>query len=143
MTPAHGLEPEGLEGLVGVVGVVAVGIDAVDVARMRSALDATPSLIDRAFTESERAYALRQRDSAQRFAARWAMKEAVVKCLGGGVPGIDLRCIDVDRGEGGEPSVRLSGRAAELAAQRGIVRWLVSMTHTDTTAMAIAVGLSA
>ncbi|MFN8050374.1 MAG: holo-ACP synthase [Acidimicrobiales bacterium] len=122
-------------------GPVAVGIDVVDVARIRTALDRTPSLADRTFTEAELAYCRAARDPAERFAARWAAKEAVVKCLGGGVPGIDLRCIEVVRGDDGAPHLRLSGEAAARADQRGIASWLVSLSHTSTVAQAIALAL--
>lgn len=119
----------------------AVGIDAVEVTRLRSVLERTPALIDRTFTANEIAYCRQHRDPAERFAARWAAKEAVVKCLGGGVPGLDLRGIEVVHAESGAPEVRLDGEAAARAREIGISGWLLSLTHTTILAEAIAIGL--
>lgn len=108
---------------------------------MRSVLERTPALIDRTFTAAEIAYCQQHRDPAERFAARWAAKEAVVKCLGGGVPGLDLCGIEVVHSTSGAPAVRLTGEAAERAAALGISGWLLSLTHTSILAEAIAIGL--
>ena len=121
--------------------VLALGLDVVDVERIRTALERTPTLVDRVYTPDEIAYCLEARDPAERFAVRWAAKEAVVKTLGGGVPGIDLRGIGVGRAEDGAPSIELSGRAAEIAGERGYAGWLVSLSHTATVAQAIVAAL--
>lgn len=120
---------------------VAVGIDVVEVDRIRTAVERTPALAGRTFTDAELEYARRAHDPAERLAARWAAKEAVVKCLGGGVPGVDLREIEVVRGDDGAPSVRLHGEVAARAEARGVREWLLSMSHTATVAEAIAIAL--
>lgn len=120
---------------------LAVGVDLVEVERIRAAVERTPGLEARVFTAEEISYCRAAREPWERFAARWAAKEAVVKCLGGGVPGIDLRGIEVVRADDGAPSLRLSGAAAERAVDRGIVTWLVSMTHTASMAEAVVVAL--
>jgi holo-[acyl-carrier protein] synthase len=95
--------------------------------------------VDRLFTESERAYARRSRDPGPRLAVRFAAKEAVLKALGVGVGAAAFRDVEVVRGENGAPSLVLSGRAAVLSAGCGVRRWHVSLSHTDTVAVATVV----
>lgn len=124
--------PEGIGGL----GVVGLGVDLCDVDRMRVALERTPSLRQRMFTEDERAYCDRRRDPAERYAVRFAAKEAVLKAMGVGLGACALRDIEVVRASSGAPSLALRGSAAGVAAERGIVGWQLSLTHTDTLAQA-------
>jgi holo-[acyl-carrier protein] synthase len=120
-----------------------VGIDAVDIDRLRLALTRRPALAERLFTDAERAYAARLgADPAQRLAARFAAKEATMKAFGSGMGAFAWRDVEVvsEGGSGpGAPALRLHGRAAELAAARGIDRWHVSLTHTDAMALAMVV----
>ncbi len=118
-----------------------VGTDLVELERFREAITRTPGLVDRCFTEDERAYAERRRDPVERYAARFAAKEAVMKALGVGLGACELTEIEVVRLESGAPEVHLHGRAADLAAERGVSGWLLSLTHTDTAAHAIAIAL--
>ena len=114
--------------------VVAVGVDLADVARIRKALWAFPErFVKRVLTESEAAYCLSRPDPAPHIAARFAAKEAVIKCLGEGVA---LTDICVERAMSGAPSVSLTGKAAEKAAGRTI---LISLTHLPDIACAFAV----
>jgi len=116
-----------------------IGVDAVDVVRFRAVVARRPGILGRLFTETERAYAARSRDPGPRLAARFAAKEAVLKALGVGVGAAGFRDVEVVRGEGGAPGLALSGRAAALSASRGVRRWHVSLTHTDTLAVASVV----
>ena len=116
-----------------------VGIDAVDIARLRRALARRPRLAERVFTEAERSYASAATDPGPRLAARFAAKEAVAKALGAGIGAVSWRQVEVVRDDLGAPALSLSGDAATLAAQRGIERWHVSLTHTDTLAVASVV----
>lgn len=120
---------------------ISVGIDLVEVDRVRDAIERTPHLEHRAFTPHEIEYCRSARLPWERFAARWAAKESVVKCLGGGVPGLDLTEIEVRHDDDGAPTVVLSGTAATRAADRGIEAWLLSMTHIASMAQAIAIAL--
>jgi len=121
-----------------------IGVDAVDVARFKEVMARRPAVLDRLFTAAERAYAERCADPAPRFAARFAAKEAALKALGVGMGEAGFREVEVVRDESGEPHLALSGRAATLAADRGVRRWHVSLTHTDTVAVAsvVAEGLA-
>jgi holo-[acyl-carrier protein] synthase len=116
-----------------------VGIDAVDVARLRRVLDRRPRIAERVFTDAERAYASAAVDPGPRLAARFAAKEAVAKALGVGIGAVAWKQVEVVRDDRGAPAVLLSGGAADLAAQRGVARWHVSLTHTDTLAVASVV----
>lgn len=116
----------------------ALGVDAVDVPRFRSVLARRPALAGRLFTGRELAYAEEARDPAQRLAARFAAKEAVMKALGIGIGAVSFLDIEVARSEdSGAPSLELSGRAADLAAERRVGGWHLSMTHTDAVAIAV------
>jgi holo-[acyl-carrier protein] synthase len=121
--------------------VIGVGIDAVEVDRFRAVITRRPAVLDRLLTASEQAYGARHVDPVPRWAVRFAAKEAVMKAMGVGVGACRFRDIEVTRAESGAPSVALSGRAAELAAGRGITAWHLSLTHTDHMAVAVAVAL--
>ena len=95
----------------GVAGTVrGIGVDAVDVARFKEVMTRRPAVLDRLFTEAERAYAERSPNPALRLAARFAAKEAVLKALGVGLGEAAFRDVEVVRAESGEP--HLSSRAA-------------------------------
>jgi holo-[acyl-carrier protein] synthase len=121
------------------VSVLWIGTDVVDLDRFRLALRRTPGMVERVFTEGERAYALRKRDPTERLAARFAVKEATMKALGVGLGAFKFHDVEVTKARSGEPSLRLSGRAAELGERRGITAWKVSITHSDLIAMAIVI----
>jgi holo-[acyl-carrier protein] synthase len=119
--------------------VIGLGVDLVEVDRMRTALARTPTLEARLFTDGERAYATSANDPSERFAARFAAKEAVMKALGVGLGAVDWHDIEVVRVASGAPDLRITGRALELAADLGISAWKVSLTHTATMAEAVVV----
>jgi holo-[acyl-carrier protein] synthase len=108
-----------------------VGIDLLEIERLEQALERYPRLAQRLFTEDELAYAGARARPGRHLAARFAVKEAVVKALG--LHYFGLREIEVVAGE--PPSVRLSGAAAEAAGGREVE---VSLTHSRETAAAVA-----
>jgi holo-[acyl-carrier protein] synthase len=125
--------------------IIGHGIDLVEIARIETMLaDHGGRFTNRCFTEAERRYAESgERRRAERYAARFACKEAVLKALGTGLrDGIAWTDIDVVIEPSGRPVLKLSGRCAELAAERGIRRWDVSLSHAGgfATASAIACG---
>lgn len=121
--------------------MIGIGVDLVDVDRIRTALTRTPSMAERMFTEAERAYAEAARDPAERYAVRFAAKEAVLKALGVGWGAVDWHDIEVLRNGTGAPELRITGRAEALAREAGVSSWKLTMTHTATLAEAIAVAL--
>ena len=100
------------------------------------------SLPDRLFTDGEQAYAYEHHDPVSRLAARFGAKEATMKALGAGLGSFAFRDVEVVRDDdSGAPSLALYGAAAALADARGVRAWQVSLTHTDTTAMAVVLAL--
>ena len=120
-------------------GTTELGIDIIRVERIRAALERFgPRFSARVLTPTERRYV---RDRPETFAGRWAAKEAVSKVLGLGVRGIGWRDIEIERLPTGQPAVRLHGRAAARAAQLGMERIALSITHEAEYAVAIAFGV--
>jgi holo-[acyl-carrier protein] synthase len=143
---AASLSEQGHQAGVGLVGrdalggsVVGVGVDAVDVERFRRVLGRRPHLGQRLFTEAERAYAGSAVDPVPRLSTRFAAKEAVMKALGVGLGAFPFRDVDVVRIGLDPPSITLHGGADALARRAGVVRWHLSLTHTDQVAMALVV----
>lgn len=112
-----------------------VGIDLLDVDRMRIALERRPGLKARLFTEGEQHYADAQADPARHYAARFCAKEAAVKALQLTV--WNPRHIEVTLDAGGAPHLALHGALSRYPPLA------VSLTHTHTTAGAIAMLLPA
>jgi holo-[acyl-carrier protein] synthase len=120
-------------------GTTELGIDIVRVERIRSALGRFGDrFVRRVLTASEQRHV---RGRAETMAGRWAAKEAVSKVLGLGVRGIGWRDIEIERLPTGQPAVRLHGRAAARAAQLGMGRVAVSISHEAEFAVAIAFGV--
>ncbi|MDP1820339.1 MAG: holo-ACP synthase [Acidimicrobiales bacterium] len=122
--------------------MIGIGVDLCEVERMRTALERTPTLRGRVFTDAEQHYCDRRSDPTERYAARFAAKEAVLKAMGLGVGACKWREIEVINAPSGAPSVLLHGGARQLADERGIASWRLTMTHTHRTAEAIAVALA-
>ena len=120
--------------------ILGLGVDLADVERVGRILEKYPRFAERCFTEHEREYAFRFASPERRLAARFAGKEAVMKSMGTGWRRI--RWKDIEITGGGKPTVRMSGNAARRAEMLGVTEVLVTITHTDTDAlvMAIAVG---
>ncbi|HEU4916691.1 MAG TPA: holo-ACP synthase [Acidimicrobiia bacterium] len=120
--------------------IIGLGVDLADVDRVESVLARYPRFAERCFTEHEREYAYRYANPSRRLAARFAGKEAVMKSMGRGWRQIGWLSIEITGG--GQPKVRMSGRAQRRADALGVTEVLITITHTDTSAlvMAIAVG---
>ncbi|MCL6094932.1 MAG: holo-ACP synthase [Actinobacteria bacterium] len=119
--------------------VIGVGVDVVDTARFRELLSRRPRIKERLFSPTERQWAERARDPAMRFAVRFAAKEAVMKALGVGIGAFALNEVEVVRLATGQPRVELKGKAAQLAKERGVERWDISLSHTELVSVAMVV----
>jgi holo-[acyl-carrier protein] synthase len=122
--------------------MIGIGTDLVDLDRFRRVIGRTPGIVDRLFTDGERAYACARRDPTERLGARFAAKEAAMKALGVGLGEVDFRDLEIVRLDSGEPLLAVHGRAASVAEACGVVRWLVTLSHTDHLAQAVVVALA-
>jgi holo-[acyl-carrier protein] synthase len=123
--------------------IIGHGIDVVDVARIEQMLaQHGERFVRRCFTPAERDYSESgTKRRAERYAARFACKEAVLKALGTGWrDGIAWTDIEVVRQPSGRPALSLSGRCAELALRLKITQWHISLSHTAQIATASAIG---
>lgn len=120
------------------LNVLAHGIDLIEVDRIAGMVKRHGDhFLQRVFTEHERNYAKGSKRCTEHLAARFAAKEAVMKALGtgwrNGIAWTDIEVVSLDSGA---PTVSLHGQAQRIASQLGIQRWLVSLTHTQHSAMA-------
>ena len=117
-----------------------IGVDMLEIARMERVIKRRPSFLKRVFTDEERAYCNSCARPAEHYAARFAAREAVLKALGTGfAEGIGFKDVSVTNDEWGKPIAVLSGRAAEVAAERGVQEVALSLSHTRDVAVANAV----
>jgi len=119
--------------------IIGIGIDAVEIERFRQALERTASLKERLFTAEELSYVQPQVDPTASLAARFAAREAVMKALGVGLGAFDFHDVSVCRASSGQPDLLVVGRAQQLATDQGIARWHLSLTHTESIAMAYVI----
>jgi len=119
--------------------IVGLGVDLAEIERVRRLLERHPRFAERCFTAHEREYAFGFARPERRLAARFAGKEAVMKSLGTGWR--QIRWQDVEITGGGAPRAVLRGTAAARAAALGVTEVLVTVTHTDTAALVMAVAV--
>jgi len=122
-------------------GVVGLGVDLIEIGRVREVLERHPERFPaRCFTEAETAYCRRGAHAEERFAARFAAKEAVMKALGTGwSDGVNFRDIEVTRQASGAPGIRLAGAALAVANRLGVQRIDLSLSHGRDQAIAIVI----
>jgi holo-[acyl-carrier protein] synthase len=122
--------------------VLGVGIDLVDLERIRTLLaNKGEHAMARFFSDDERRYLATRPDAAGHAAARIAAKEAVYKALQAlpDARGVGWREIEVARDDEGRPAIRLHGLAARVSDDRGGLQIQISLTHSATSAGAIAI----
>lgn len=119
--------------------IIGIGCDIIEVDRVRRAIE-RDSFKQRVFTAAEIAYCEgRGKQGAASFAARFAVKEAVLKALGTGLRGGALTEIEVTNDELGKPCVKLSGYHGEMAERLGVRQIHVSISHSRDNAMAYVI----
>lgn len=125
------------------MALAGIGVDMVEIARMEKVLARRPHFAARVFTEDERRYCDRKARPAQHYAARFAAREAVLKALGTGFSrGIGFADVSVTRNDAGQPQARLTGRAAQIAAEQGVREVALSLSYTHDVAVANAVAVT-
>ena len=124
--------------------IVAHGIDLVDCPRIEEMLNRHGErFINRIFTDAEQAYADANKNKVEKFAGRFAAKEAILKLMGTGWRGkIAWTDIEVVNNVSGQPEVFLTGEVEKIAGELGIKHISVSITHTANFAIASAVALT-
>jgi holo-[acyl-carrier protein] synthase len=120
------------------------GIDLVEIARIRGMVEEHGQrFLDRCFTPGEQAYNADSRRRFEHLAARFAAKEATLKALGTGLTGgIAWTDIEVVSSANGAPGLALGGAAATAASVLGITSWVISLSHTDTHAIASVLAMA-
>lgn len=110
-------------------GLFGLGVDLIEVSRVRRLAARSPAFLNRFFTAGELAYCRKSRNMYERLAARFAVKEAVIKALD--APGLALKDIEVENTASGRPLVKVKGRPS--------LTLMVSISHTARHAMAAVV----
>jgi holo-[acyl-carrier protein] synthase len=121
--------------------IVGTGIDLAEVPRIRAAIERYgEKFLARIYTASERAYVERKANKFERYAARFAAKEAGMKALGTGWRhGVRWQDFEVANLPSGRPTLRLHGVAEQIAARTGVTNISLSLTHTVENGMAFVV----
>jgi holo-[acyl-carrier protein] synthase len=118
--------------------IVGTGVDLAEVPRIRAAIEHHGArFIDRIYTPAEVEYVERKANRFERYAARFAAKEAGMKAIGTGWKrGVRWRDFEVCNLPSGQPVLRLHGLAQKIAEKLGVRRISLSLTHTAELAMA-------
>ena len=118
--------------------IVGMGIDIAEIPRIRSVIEAQRErFLRRVYTLDEVAYCERFKNKYERYAGRFAVKEAAMKALGTGWSrGVRWVDVEVVRQRGGRPMVALKGEAKKIAERMGVKNIAVSITHTAEQAFA-------
>lgn len=121
--------------------IVGTGVDLAEVARIQASVERYGDrFVQRIFTSGEIAYVERKANRFERYAARFAAKEAGMKAIGTGWRlGVTWRDLEVANLPGGRPILKLHGKAAEFAEALGARAIHLSMTHTAQMAMAVVI----
>jgi holo-[acyl-carrier protein] synthase len=118
--------------------IVGLGVDITEVGRIEAAIRRHGrTFLARVFTPEEIAYCERHKNRFERYAGRFAAKEAAMKALGTGWrKGVRWLDIEVTRNAAGRPALRLTGRAKDVADGLRVTNIVLTITHTDSTALA-------
>ena len=118
--------------------IVGLGVDIAEVDRVRGAIERQGErFLKRLYTAKERAYCEKFKNKYERYAGRFAVKEATMKALGTGWSrGVRWVDVEVVREKGGRPTMKLAGEAAKVAERMGVKNIALSITHTAQQAFA-------
>jgi holo-[acyl-carrier protein] synthase len=121
--------------------IIGTGIDLAEVPRIRSAIERYgENFLKRIYTDGERAYVDRKANRYERYAARFAAKEAGMKALGTGWRrGVRWHDFEVANLPSGRPTLRLHGVARQIAEHLGVKQISLSLTHTAENGMAFVI----
>ena len=124
--------------------IIAHGIDLVDCPRIEDMIKRhSERFIERIFTTAEQVYADSNKSRIEKYAGRFAAKEAILKLIGTGWRGkIAWTDIEIINNSSGRPQVNLHGEVKKITEKLGIKQISISITHTANFAIASAVALS-
>jgi len=118
--------------------ILGMGVDIAEVARIQAAIEKRgAAFLKRIYTAKEIAYCERFKNKFERYAGRFAVKEAAMKALGTGWQhGVRWVDLEVVREKSGRPTLAIVGEAAKIASRLGVKNIVVSITHTADQALA-------
>ena len=118
--------------------IVGLGVDIAEVPRVKAAIERHgETFLRRLYTPAERQYCERFKNKYERYAGRFAAKEAAMKALGTGWSrGVRWVDVEVVREKGGRPTMKLAGEAGKVAERMGVKNIALSITHTADQAFA-------
>jgi holo-[acyl-carrier protein] synthase len=118
--------------------IVGLGVDIAEVPRIKAAIERHGEpFLRRVFTPNEIEYCERFKNKFERYAGRFAAKEAAMKALGTGWSrGVRWVDVEIVREQSGRPTIALAGEAAKIAGGLGVKRISISITHTEAQALA-------
>jgi holo-[acyl-carrier protein] synthase len=118
--------------------IVGLGLDIAEIDRIEAAISRHGApFLERLFTPAEASYCEKYKNRFERYAGRFAAKEAAMKALGTGWSrGVRWRDVEVVREPGGRPTLRLAGVARKIADGLGVKNISLSITHSGNFALA-------
>lgn len=119
--------------------IIGIGVDIIEIARIKEAVELNASFIEKLFSKNEIEYLQTRNLRAEYIAGRFAAKEAVSKALGTGFRGFNMKDIEVDRNSLGKPMINLKGKARQIAEKTGNYKMHISISHDRNSAVAYAV----
>ena len=120
--------------------IYGTGTDIIEVDRIAKVMERDLGFREKIYTEGEIAYCESKKNKYQHYAARFSAKEALMKAIGTGWRfGIRFADIDIYHDELGQPHIRLSGKAKELAEKEGFSKIHVSLSHVKELTTAVVI----
>jgi holo-[acyl-carrier protein] synthase len=124
------------------VSVAGLGLDLVEIGRMADVLKRSGDrFLDRVLHPDDDRTRFGRAEGPTHLAGLFAAKEAVMKALGTGMAGANFSDIRIRHRDSGQPYVELEGKARAKAESLGITGWEISISHSKSTAAAVAVAL--
>jgi len=124
--------------------LISIGTDIIECVRIAQMIEKHGEVfLQRVFTQREILYCSSRKAATQHYAGRWAAKEAVLKVLGTGwAKGILWTDVEIINEVSGAPVIKITGKAAEIARQRGIREVMITISHCRAYATAFASGVA-
>ena len=124
--------------------LISIGTDIIECVRIAQMIEKHGEVfLQRVFTQKEILYCSSRKAATQHYAGRWAAKEAVLKVLGTGwAKGIQWTDVEVVNEVSGAPVIKITGKAAEIAKEKGIREVMITISHCRAYATAFATGMT-